>query len=107
MSPPNYNYKLTYFDARGAAEPARFLLAYVGVPFKDIRIPRDQWPALKPKTPFRQLPYLELDGRPFGQSVAFTRLLAKKYNLAGTTEEEQEHVDAIVDYVKGNGRYGT
>ncbi|OQV22677.1 putative Glutathione S-transferase 1 [Hypsibius exemplaris] len=101
MSHPTY--KLTYFDARGVAEAVRFVFAYAKVPFEDVRISHDSpadWPALKPKTPFRQLPYLEIDGEVYGQSAAFTRLVAKKYNLAGATDEEQAHVDAIADYIK-------
>lgn len=100
MSSPQY--KLTYFDSRGAAEACRFIFAYAKVPYQDIRVNREkEWPALKPKTPFRQLPYLEIDGKVFGQSAAFTRLVAKKYKLAGANEEEQAQVDAIADYVKG------
>ena len=32
-------YTLTYFDARGYAEPIRQILAYAGVDWKDNRIP--------------------------------------------------------------------
>ncbi|OQV21836.1 putative Glutathione S-transferase 1 [Hypsibius exemplaris] len=70
-------YKLTYFDVRGAAETTRFVFVYANVPFEDVRVSPENWP-----------------------SAAFTRLVAKKYNLAGTTDEEQAHVDAIGDYFK-------
>ena len=99
MSPPQY--KLVYFDARGVAETARFIFAYANIPYEDVRVKHEEWPELKPKTPFGQLPYLEVNGKPYAQSVAFTRLLAKKYKLAGTSDEEQAQVDAIVDYMKG------
>ena len=95
-------YKLYYFDVRGAAETIRLIFAYTGVPYEDVRIKHEDWPALKPKTPFHQLPYIEIDGKPLGQSIAIARLLAKKHQLAGTTDEEQAQVDAIIDYVKGN-----
>ncbi|OQV16921.1 putative Hematopoietic prostaglandin D synthase [Hypsibius exemplaris] len=98
MSSPQY--KLVYFNARGLAEAARFIFAYSKVAYEDVRIEQEAWPALKSKTPFLQLPYLEINGKPYGQSAAFTRLLAKKYKLAGTTDEEQAQVDAIVDYMK-------
>ncbi|XP_055341706.1 glutathione S-transferase 1-like [Paramacrobiotus metropolitanus] len=93
-------YKLTYFDARGVAETTRFIFAYAGVPFEDVRIAREDWPAMKASTPFGQLPLLEIDGKMFGQSAAFARLLAKRYGLAGKDEFEQAQVDAIIDYQK-------
>ncbi|OQV22674.1 putative Glutathione S-transferase 4 [Hypsibius exemplaris] len=96
MSQPSY--KLTYFDARGLAEPIRLLLAYVKIPFEDVRT--KEWASLKPKTPFRQIPILEFDGKQFGQSHAITRYLAKKHKLAGTNDEEQLLVDGVADYVK-------
>jgi len=44
------------------------------------------------------VPALELeDGRLIGQSNAIARHLAKKYNLAGTTEEESFECDSLVD----------
>ena len=98
-------YKLTYFDFRGLGETARFIFAYAKIPFEDIRISREQWPALKPKTPFRQLPILEYDGQVFGQSNAINRLLAKKFSLYGNTEEEKAHIDAVVDYGKGKREF--
>lgn len=36
-------YKLIYFPARGRAEPIRYMLAFSGASFEDIRIPYDQW----------------------------------------------------------------
>ncbi|OQV22675.1 putative Glutathione S-transferase 1 [Hypsibius exemplaris] len=96
----NPSYKLTYFNFRALAETTRFIFAYVKVPYEDVRIPMEQWPGIKRETPFRQLPVLEIDGTVYGQSAAFNRLLAKRFNLAGTTEDEQAHVDAIYDYGK-------
>ena len=40
--------KLTYFNARGRAEPSRLLMAYSGVEYEDHRITREEWPELKP-----------------------------------------------------------
>ena len=41
-------YKLTYFNLTGLGETIRFLLAYGGIDFQDIRVEDDQWDALKP-----------------------------------------------------------
>lgn len=50
MSQPSENptYKLYYFDIRGLAEPTRILLAYGGIEYEDVRLSKEEWPALKP-----------------------------------------------------------
>lgn len=44
---PPENYKVIYFNVKALAEPLRYLLSYGGIEFEDIRITRDEWPALK------------------------------------------------------------
>jgi hypothetical protein len=47
MAKPSF--KLNYFNARGYAEPSRFIFAYTGTPFEDIRYEHDEkWEAAKP-----------------------------------------------------------
>ncbi|VDD97883.1 unnamed protein product [Enterobius vermicularis] len=41
------HWKLTYFNGRGRAETIRLLFAQAAVPYDDIRIEREQWPAMK------------------------------------------------------------
>uniref|UniRef100_A0A8R1DXB0 glutathione transferase n=1 Tax=Caenorhabditis japonica TaxID=281687 RepID=A0A8R1DXB0_CAEJA len=96
------SYKLTYFDARGLAEPARELFHLAGVPFEDIRV-RDadgSWTKIKDSTPFGQIPVLNVDGHAIPQSAAIIRYLANKFGYAGKTAEEQAWADAIVDQFK-------
>jgi len=91
-------YKLTYFNIRGLAEPIRFILAMAGVPYEDNRIERDAWAELKPKTKWGQLPYLTINGEiELAQSAAIGRYLAKKYKLAGEDDLEQAKADEIID----------
>ena len=74
--------KLTYFNLRARAEPARLVLAYAGAKYEDVRLPAPwdnpkPWAALKPTTPYGQCPLLEWDGEVIAQSMAITRLLQK------------------------------
>uniref|UniRef100_A0A1B0GKQ7 GST N-terminal domain-containing protein n=1 Tax=Lutzomyia longipalpis TaxID=7200 RepID=A0A1B0GKQ7_LUTLO len=41
------NYKVIYFNVKALAEPLRFLLAYGGIEFEDLRVSREEWPTLK------------------------------------------------------------
>eukprot|EP01043_Picozoa_sp_COSAG02_P003010 COSAG02_NODE_71_length_42019_cov_36.443893_13_plen_223_part_00 len=66
--------KLTYFNIQGAAEKVRLALVLGKIPFDDHRVPFPEWPALKPETPYGQLPLLSIDGgEPMAQSDAMLR----------------------------------
>jgi hypothetical protein len=41
------NYRLHYFDIRNLAEPSRMILHYAQVPFEDVRVAQEDWPAVK------------------------------------------------------------
>ena len=55
--------------------------------------------------PSGQLPVLEIDGVKIGESITIARLLANKFNLAGTTTIEKAQADMILDCIQdiGNG----
>ncbi|CAO4374326.1 unnamed protein product [Caenorhabditis nigoni] len=90
-------YKLSYFDVRALAEPARLIFALFDVPFEDHRVSVEEWNELKKKTPYGQLPVLEVDGVEIGQSMSITRFLARKFGIAGKSPEEEAIADSIVD----------
>jgi glutathione S-transferase len=94
------NYKLTYFNGRGRAELIRLVFAVAGVKYEDVRLEREQWPTIKPTTPFGQVPILEVDDVKLCQSIAIARYLARKFNLAGTTELDQVRVDMVGDCIE-------
>ena len=48
--------KLTYFNGRGRAETARYVLAYAGAEYEDNRITGEQFAELKPSLNYGQLP---------------------------------------------------
>lgn len=66
--------KLTYFAAPARAEAARLMLSIAKKRFKDVHVTREQWPALKEKCKFGQLPILELDD---GSTLAQVRPWAR------------------------------
>nr|UOU03302.1 glutathione S-transferase sigma 12/13-2 [Brachionus rubens] len=93
-------YKLTYFNGRGRAELTRLIFTAAGAQFEDHRIEFSSWPAIgKADAPLGQLPYLTVDGVKIPQSVAFARLIAKRFKMAGSDDLEQAKVDAVVDSV--------
>jgi glutathione S-transferase len=94
-------YRLVYHNGRGRAEVTRLLFALAGQEYEDVRVERENWLQLKPTMPFGQLPVLEVrDGdnvTVVAQSNAINRLLATRFNLAGSTDLERARVDMAVD----------
>ncbi|KAF0707822.1 hypothetical protein As57867_006515, partial [Aphanomyces stellatus] len=90
--------KLTYFDITvGRGEITRLALTIADIPFEDERVSFADWPALKPRMPFRQLPVLTVDGDTLTQDVAIARYagtLAGLYPSANPLDAAR--VDEIV-----------
>nr|AIT99302.1 glutathione S-transferase sigma 1 [Brachionus koreanus] len=83
-------YKLTYFDGRGRAELTRLIFVAANVQFEDEIFPFAEWPGkYRAETPLGQVPYLTLNGEKIPQSIAYSRMLAKRFNIAGGDEIEQ------------------
>ncbi|XP_060066185.1 glutathione S-transferase-like [Ylistrum balloti] len=93
-------YTLTYFNLRARGEVARLLFVYAGKDFVDERIEQKDWPKLKPKTPGGTLPYLTIDDKTFGQSLAIVRYLASEFGLFGKTKLEQLAADEMLEDVE-------
>jgi len=89
------HYKLTYFNTMGRAEVIRLLFAQAEVPYDDVRIEKEQWPDLKPKTPFGQVPILEEDGKVLSQSQAIATYLARKFGLNGADDWEAAKIQEL------------
>ncbi|XP_066304192.1 hematopoietic prostaglandin D synthase-like isoform X3 [Branchiostoma lanceolatum] len=94
-------YKLTYFNVRARAEPTRLLFAAAGVEYEDVRVLREEWPALKPNTPMGNLPILEVDGVTLSQSMSIARFVARETGMDGKTKLERAQADAFVDELQG------
>ncbi|GMT13632.1 hypothetical protein PFISCL1PPCAC_4929, partial [Pristionchus fissidentatus] len=91
-------YKLYYFSIRGLGELARQLFALAEVEFEDVRV--EDWKEFKSKTPFGQMPVLEVDGKQIPQSFAIARYIASQHGFAGKTPFEAAWVDALADQWK-------
>ncbi|GFS26897.1 glutathione S-transferase [Elysia marginata] len=88
--------KLVYFDARGRAELLRLILHQSGVKFEDVRIAFADWPTTKPKLPFDAVPYLEIDGKAFNESLCLARFAARRHGLIGKTDIDALHADQVL-----------
>nr|QFU14644.1 glutathione S-transferase GSTs6 [Dendroctonus armandi] len=90
-------YKLIYFNTYGRAEPLRYIFAYAGQDYVYEIIEKENWPKLKPNTPYGQLPVLEVDGKPAAQTTAIARYLAKQFNIQGKDDWEILQADSLVE----------
>jgi glutathione S-transferase len=91
---------LTYFDIRGRAECVRLLLEEAGVVYEDRQITNAEWQKLKPRTPFGQLPLLQIGDVELVQTMAILRHLARTYGLSGETEAEQTRCDIAIEAIR-------
>jgi len=94
----SHTFKLSYFPGRGRAEVTRLLFAAADIKYEDHRIPSDQWPTVKPTTPWGQMPFLEIDGKSvIAQSGAVARYVARVAGLAGSNPLESAQIESIHD----------
>jgi glutathione S-transferase len=95
--------KLTYFDAAvSRGEECRLALQIAGVEFEDVRIKREDWPALKPKTPFGAMPVLEVPGKPvLAESNAILVYIGRTHDLHPKDAFEAARHEAILSQVEG------
>ncbi|KAK7102218.1 glutathione S-transferase 1-like [Littorina saxatilis] len=80
--------KLVYFNLRGRAEFIRLMLAAAGQKYDEQLVSFEEWPKLKPNTPFGSLPYIEYKGKTYGQSTAIGPFLAREFGLYGKTNAD-------------------
>jgi len=94
--------RLIYFDFAGSrGEECRIALYLAGVDFDDVRVPTEEWPLLKPKTPFGALPVLELAGkRPLAQSNAILVYIGRQHGLHPEDDFEAATHEALMEYVE-------
>jgi glutathione S-transferase len=94
--------RLTYFDMPASrGEECRLAFTIAGVDFDDRRIARDEWPALKPTTPFGSLPFLEVEGHPpIAQSNAILAYIGRRYGAHPSDPVEAARHEAVMAHVE-------
>jgi glutathione S-transferase len=94
--------KLIYFDAPvSRGEECRLALHVAGVDFEDVRVKREEWPALKPTLPFAAVPVLELeDGRRLAQSNAILVYIGRQHDLHPSEAFEAARHEALLAHVE-------
>lgn len=94
--------KLFYFDAPvSRGEECRLALHLAGVDFEDVRVKGDEWPALKPRTPFGAMPVFELPGRPpLAQANAILVFVGRGHGLHPKDDFEAARHEAMMGHVE-------
>merc|ERR1711923_532793 len=75
------NSTFTYFDIRGRGEVTRLLFAAAQQNITERRVTFEEWPELKPKMPFGQVPVLNVSGKAFAQSMAIQKFVAQELGM--------------------------
>ncbi|BFZ08178.1 hypothetical protein BsWGS_11217 [Bradybaena similaris] len=96
----NSCYKLTTLEGKRDAELIRLLFVYAGETFEDERITNDQWEEMKPNTPYLSLPVLSRCGRQWGNEGAIVRVLARRFLLMGSINDEHLVVEATYERLR-------
>jgi prostaglandin-H2 D-isomerase / glutathione transferase len=94
--------KLTYFDAPvSRGEECRLALHAAGVDFEDNRLSREAWLALKPNTPFGNVPFLEIPGKPaLGHSTAIMTFIGRMHDLHPKDPFEAARHEAMMGHIE-------
>ncbi|HEY5961590.1 MAG TPA: glutathione S-transferase family protein [Polyangiaceae bacterium] len=94
--------KLTYFDAPvSRGEECRLALHIAGIDFEDERLKREQWSALKPKSPYGSMPFLELPGRPaLAHSNAILVYIGREHDLHPKDSFEAAQHEGMMAHVE-------
>lgn len=99
--------KITYFPIEAVAEPLRLTMVCAGIDFTDCRVVGDAWDALKPKTKYGQMPFMEVDGKQMYQSDALLRYIATVLDPSSSLYPQDLHFEVdealgvIADFDKG------
>ena len=89
-------YKLTYFDMGGRAEPVRIAFHAAGIDFEDVRITFPEFMEKRDSLRFRCVPTLEIDGQVVTQSNAMCRYVGKMAGLYPEDDMQALYCDEVL-----------
>jgi len=94
--------RLMYFDMPASrGEECRLALHVSGVDFEDVRVKREEWPALKPTTPYGSMPVYEVPGHPaIAHSNAILVLVGRQHGLHPTEAFEAARHEGMLSHVE-------
>ncbi len=95
--------QLIYFDIRGRAEAIRLLLEDVACEYEDIRVPQDDWSAIRPTTPFGRVPVYREGEMEVPETYAIINYLGRKFGLLGGDESSRVRCDVAVEALRDYG----
>ena len=99
MEENNGTYKLYYFNGNGRAMIIRAILEYSKAKWEDIKVSNEEWPKMKSSSQceYGQLPVLEYNGKTYSQSHAIELYLGKKFNLYGSSIDDEYQINSLLD----------
>lgn len=93
--------KLIYFALPGRGEVTRLMAAHAGLEnFTEQIVTQEEWPELKAKMPFGQLPAMEVDGKLLAQTPAIERYVAKLAGLIPEDAWQAAKGDEVVSFMQ-------
>lgn len=91
--------KLKYFDFNfWRADILRLCLGHSNIPYEFERVVRQDWPKLKKKFPFGQLPVLIIGKKQYAHTHTLAKFCAKKSNLYDDDELKVLIIDQVLDW---------
>lgn len=95
---PDSSYKFFYFPLHVRGEPIRMLLSHANAEWRDMIVPFDKWPSMKPEMPNGQMPCLQLrDGTKMGESYAISRYLGSMYGYYPSDPKLALEIDYLLE----------
>lgn len=95
--------KIIYFDIRGRAEAIRLLLEDVGVDYEDVRVSREEWPEMRPTTPFGRVPIYREGSLEIPETYAILNHLGRQHGLLGVDRASRIRCDVTVEAFRDYG----